>query len=364
MFRNATMQQHQPDNTLYETLGVPRSASESDIKKAYVKLSLVHHPDKGGNNEQFQRINAAYEVLKDAEKRRIYDAVGLQGLQEQQQQTAANAAQQSAANEMFSRMFGGGGAPPMFFQFGAGGAGFTFNMHQQQQGPPQEAEIVRVCDVTLEHVYQQKPIFLDIDVRKRKPSSAGGVVLVHETQKFKLQFKAWSDLQRQILFRGKGHESADGRTQTGDVVVRLNLVPHPFFTPCNTHDLLLKHTLTLEESLCGFSFILPFLDSAKTMLQFASKIDEVVAAGTTYKAACGLPLRDTTASAFDASKADYGAYGAMIVVLDVQTPASMNKEQRARLASKLTSSAERVAAPPPSASNLVKLERTAPVQQY
>lgn len=57
----------------YETLGVPQNASAEDIKKAYRQLAMKHHPDKGGDEAQFQKINAAYETLKDPQKRAEYD---------------------------------------------------------------------------------------------------------------------------------------------------------------------------------------------------------------------------------------------------------------------------------------------------
>jgi len=61
---------------LYKRLGVAKDASDADIKKAYRKLALTHHPDKGGDPETFKGLAEAYAVLSDAEKRRVYDATG------------------------------------------------------------------------------------------------------------------------------------------------------------------------------------------------------------------------------------------------------------------------------------------------
>src|SRR5450432_1688605 len=65
---------------LYAELGVPRNASQADIKKAYRKLAREFHPDRNNGDskaeDRFKRISEAYETLSDADKRRQYDAVG------------------------------------------------------------------------------------------------------------------------------------------------------------------------------------------------------------------------------------------------------------------------------------------------
>ena len=63
----------------YDILGVERSASQKDIKKAYRKLALKHHPDKGGEEEKFKQISKSYETLSDPEKRKVYDTFGEAG---------------------------------------------------------------------------------------------------------------------------------------------------------------------------------------------------------------------------------------------------------------------------------------------
>ena len=53
----------------YEVLGVPKGASQDEIKKAFHKLAHQYHPDKGGDEKKFKEINEAYQVLSDAQKR-------------------------------------------------------------------------------------------------------------------------------------------------------------------------------------------------------------------------------------------------------------------------------------------------------
>mmetsp|Transcript_17663 Transcript_17663/g.15043 ORF Transcript_17663/g.15043 Transcript_17663/m.15043 type:complete len:91 (-) Transcript_17663:226-498(-) len=57
----------------YDILGVSKDATSSEIKKAFRKLAIKHHPDKGGDADKFKEITRAYEVLSDDEKRQRYD---------------------------------------------------------------------------------------------------------------------------------------------------------------------------------------------------------------------------------------------------------------------------------------------------
>ena len=97
-------QQKEVDNTkFYKLLGVEKTATHDEIKKAFRKRALKDHPDKGGDPEVFKELSVAYEALSDAKKRDLYDKYGEEGLQE-----------------------GGGGAGGMgdiFDLFGMGGRG-------------------------------------------------------------------------------------------------------------------------------------------------------------------------------------------------------------------------------------------------
>jgi len=63
----------------YNTLGVARTATPEEIKKAYRKLAAIHHPDKGGDTAMFQKIQAAYETLSDPQKKQEYEQPQQQG---------------------------------------------------------------------------------------------------------------------------------------------------------------------------------------------------------------------------------------------------------------------------------------------
>ena len=88
--------------THYDTLGVPESASEHEIKQAFKKLAMQHHPDKGGDSGQFQKINEAYDSIKTPEKRQQYDQLRQFGPQVQRGQPFG-----FDIFEQFEDMFGG-----------------------------------------------------------------------------------------------------------------------------------------------------------------------------------------------------------------------------------------------------------------
>ena len=83
----------------YKTLGVSRSATDDELKKAYRKLALKYHPDKNKSpeaEEKFKAIGEAYDVLSDARKRQVYDQYGEEGLK-------GNAGGSTTAGPDFSR---------------------------------------------------------------------------------------------------------------------------------------------------------------------------------------------------------------------------------------------------------------------
>ena len=110
-------------NEFYDLLGVPRTASEAEIKKAYRKLAMEYHPDRNKSAEaeaRFKEITEAYEVLRDPQKRAAYDRYGRAGVG-----GAAGGGfgfhhvDLSEALEIFMRDFGGLGSLESIF--GGGG---------------------------------------------------------------------------------------------------------------------------------------------------------------------------------------------------------------------------------------------------
>lgn len=115
----------------YELLGVPRDATSEDIKKAYRKLALQYHPDRNQGSkdaeERFKEVTEAYEVLRDPEKRPMYDRYGAEGLRRGAGGAGAGFGHIdfSEAIEVFMRDFGGFGGIEDLFGGRGGGRGRT-----------------------------------------------------------------------------------------------------------------------------------------------------------------------------------------------------------------------------------------------
>lgn len=125
----------------YEILGVGKQASDDEIKKAFRKLAVKHHPDKGGDEAQFKEINEAYEVLKDKQKRQRYDQFGHAGVG-----GASGGGYSGNPFEGFGG-FGGAQGQNVRFDFGDGGLGDLFGSFfggASGDGGPQRGRDVEV----------------------------------------------------------------------------------------------------------------------------------------------------------------------------------------------------------------------------
>mmetsp|Transcript_12094 Transcript_12094/g.19684 ORF Transcript_12094/g.19684 Transcript_12094/m.19684 type:complete len:428 (-) Transcript_12094:397-1680(-) len=127
---------------LYEVLGVSKTADANEIKKAFRKLALKHHPDKGGDVDKFKEMSAAAEILMDEEKRKVYDEYGLEGLEE-------------------GGGGGGGGMDDILSMFMGGGG------RRGPRGPQKGEDIVHPIKASLEDLYNGKTTRLAINRNKK-----------------------------------------------------------------------------------------------------------------------------------------------------------------------------------------------------
>jgi DnaJ family protein A protein 2 len=127
---------------LYKILEISKNATKKEISKAYRKLAIKHHPDKGGDEEKFKKISGAYEILKDEEKRKIYDQHGIDGLK------AHNEGHPGGMPRDIFDMFGGG------FPFSGGNPfGGGFFTGGRSRGPQKGQPVHVQLSVSLEQLY-------------------------------------------------------------------------------------------------------------------------------------------------------------------------------------------------------------------
>ncbi len=250
----------------YKALGVSRSASEEEIQKAYRKLARKYHPDVHTNKsdkekeeakQKFQQIQHAYDVLNDAEKRKMYDQYGSNF---EQIGAAGNPFQGGGSpfGQMdvdFSQIFGGagghqgstGGFEDILRQFGAAG---------QPGGQPggqarQRREPRPVSGQNMEH-----EITVPFHV-----SVLGGEHVVsfrkHDgtTDSITVKVPAGIESGKKIRLRGQGQPGVHGGS-AGDLLIKVNVTPHPVFTR-NGLNLNVELPITVVEAVDGAKIDLP-----------------------------------------------------------------------------------------------------------
>ncbi|XP_073139864.1 dnaJ protein homolog [Henckelia pumila] len=299
------------NNKYYEILGVPKSASQDDLKKAYKKAAIKNHPDKGGDPEKFKELAHAYEVLSDPEKREIYDQYGEDALKE----GMGGGGGMHDPFDIFSSFFG---ASP----FGSGSS----RGRRQRRGE----DVVHPLKASLEDLYSgtTKKLSLSRNVicskcngkgsksgaqskcsgcqgsgmkvsirqlgpgmiqqmqhpcneckgtgetindRDRCPQCKGEKV-VQEKKVLEVHVEKGMQHGQKITFPGEADEAPD--TVTGDIVFVLQQKEHPKFKRKGGDDLFVEHTLSLTEALCGFQFVLTHLDGRQLLIK--SQPGEVV----------------------------------------------------------------------------------------
>ncbi|XP_065837515.1 dnaJ homolog subfamily B member 11-like [Oscarella lobularis] len=273
----------QAGRDFYKILGVSKTASRKEIKKAYRKLAVKYHPDKNPDNsdaeQKFQDLSAAYEVLSDSEKRETYDRHGEEGLK--------NAGMHDAS-DVFSSFFGNGFGGGFHFGFGDDSGG-------GQREIPRGASIVVDLEVSLVELYTGD--FIEVARYKPVAKPAPGtrqcncrtemrthqlgpgrfqmspeqvceecpnVKFVTEEKILEIEIEPGMVDGHDYPFIAEGEPHVDG--EPGDLTFHIIQMRHPVFER-EGDDLYTNITISLLDALNGFSMDLVHLDGHKVHIE-------------------------------------------------------------------------------------------------
>ncbi|MBP3042498.1 DnaJ domain-containing protein [Arthrobacter jiangjiafuii] len=300
------------DKDFYKILGVPKDASEADIKKAYRKLARKYHPDQNQSDpsaeRMFKDLSEAYSVLSDADERQQYDAIRAMGSGARFSAGGPGGAGPGGGagfEDLFGGLFGqgagarpgrrtsygtgGGNIPPEFADlFGGGGFGGGFGSAPPQKGAD------RTASTTISFAGSINGTVIGL----REPS--GEVVEVRVPAGVK-------DGQK-IRVRGKG---APGAAGNGDLMVTVHVTPHDFFVR-DENNIRIRVPVSFPEAALGATIEVPTLTADKVRLK--------VPAGTPS----GRTLR-VKGRGVQTSKGK----GDLLVTIDVAVPSHLNKDAKA-----------------------------------
>lgn len=265
---------------LYDTLEVEKDCDAKEIKKAFRRLSRVHHPDKGGDQDKFKEISAAYEILSDPEQRKKYDKFGLDGVSDD-----------SSPGHTHDDLFG------MFFGGGRG----------RQQGPSKGPSVNHPLKASLEDLYNGRTVKLAVtrkvlkgeatdcgacqgrgirvelrqigpgmmqQLQSKCPQCTGqGWTAETKTERKVLEVLVEKGMRHgeKITFRNMGDELP--KMESGDINFVIQEKEHEVFKRKGA-DLLISKTLSLNQALTGFEWTVTHLDGR--VLHITSRPGEVI----------------------------------------------------------------------------------------
>ena len=276
----------------YAILGVPKGASESDIKKAYRKLARDLHPDRNPGDasaeQRFKEVGEAYAVLGDAEQRQQYDAVRAMGGGGARFQAGSGGA--GGFEDVFGGMFGGGQARGQGFEDILGGLFGGFG-----RGPQKGNDIAAATEVSF-----------------RQAASGATVALTLDGNKISTRLPAGVTDGQKIRIRGKGRAGVQGGPP-GDLILTVHVGKHPVFT-MEGNNLRMNLPVSFDEAVFGATVEVPTLSGERVKV----KVPPGTSSGTTLRVkGKGIAAKSGT--------------GDLLVRVDVHVPTKLSKAAREAL---------------------------------
>ncbi len=311
-----------PNKDYYKILGLNKSASPEDIKKAYRKLAMKYHPDRNKSNkaaeEKFKEISEAYAVLSDSEKKKQYDMFGAEGFQQRYSQDDI------FSNFDFSNIFkefgfgniggwkrGGGSGifNPIF-------SGASRRSSYGAQSDPYSSIFTnfggRTGAFKGQDVIYELPLHLqDIIKTEQKTISynLGGI-----NQQIKVKIPAGIADGKKLRLAGKGQPGPEGGP-SGDLYIKIKILDHPIFHR-EGDDLYINREIKFSEAALGTKIEVPTIDGKRLSL----KIPTGTQSGSKMRLrGHGMP------------RMNGGGRGDEYVKINVAVPKKLNKKQKVLL---------------------------------
>lgn len=295
----------------YKTLGVSRTASADEIKKAFRKLARTHHPDAGGDEQKFKEINEAYEVLSDDKKRQLYDQYGTANENQIPQGWGGNV--------NVGDIFGGAGSWSEILDSIRRGEGAFGSWDFGGFGGQPRARRGQDMNVTLNVTFDEAFQGAEKRVTVRIPGKS-------EPDTFTVKIPAGAVDGGRLRFRGKGGLGENGG-EAGDLLVTTKIAEHPYYTR-DKADVVVALPITVAEAALGAQIVVPAPDGTKVRVKVpAGTQDETV-----------LTIRGKGAP--DVQRK--GSFGDLKIRVEVKTPTSMNEKQKQAMEDFLAATTEDV----------------------
>jgi len=298
----------------YEILGVPRNASQEEIKKAFRRLARKYHPDINKSpeaQEKFKEINEAYQVLSDPEKRKLYDMYGhaaFEGTGAQEQTYTRIPDLEEILSEFFGEGFGS--VFDTIFERA------TRGRRRERRRPLKGEDIFKTVEISLEDAYRGTTVSVDVDrevecsacggtgydrekgvrtcptcggtgqvvqrqffitISQTCPACKGeGVVYepcrvcggrgtVRKRESIKVRIPPGVDNGSRLVVEGKGHAGRFGGPP-GDLYIQVRVKPHRIFER-KGDDLYVDVNLTYPEAVLGTEIEVPTLSGEKVKVK-------------------------------------------------------------------------------------------------